>query len=899
VLAGAIAFVLGGCGGGGGGGSSPVPGATPTPPVVSTPSPTPLPGSSTASIPVSPGSAASGTFGPVSGGFSGTVTLPAASAASTLSATLWPGNSQPVGTPAIQNLRRRPQNIGAQNIVAIAFVTVTPSATVTFPKTPDFTFTATFPVAQVAAFAYVAEYDPTKPAGTGWTTIEGPALAAGNTLTFTGAPPPITLQAGVTYGFLLFTVPQALPTPGPAPSTTPAPVPSPTLNPQCKSLAPQTVGSAYTLQSNPSGIAVQRIDPSVTTTQCVYFTGVTQVSDIPQSAPHPWNYVFAPAQANPYVVSVAQQFTGAHTVFYNQAGDSAGAISASSLQSFRRSGSASRGYAEVRRGVRRFTGPGVVPDVVLVRYRGGAAQMRARSQQIAAGAGVASGAEITTAAGTYERFVHVPAGTDATTFASSLRSQSGVSDVFPVHKRFALTRAATPVNDLHGNNVDQWYLFADGFPNAWTYTKGDGTKIAIVDTGVDLGNTDLSQKLDYSTGYRSAGLTAQDTNGHGTNVAGLAVAMTNNMLGFAGGGYNVRLLAYNIFPDATATSDAQFASVADEVTAINDAVARGVDVISMSIGAAQDYGNANGFDQGEHDAVEAAIAAGVVVVAAAGNDADGGESGVPHSLLDYPAAYDGVISVGATSMRDNNTQTFAGSTEYVTPYSQGGPGLAVVAPGGDPGSNDVDPLHWIWNYSTSTAAYPRDQCNTPSPATSCTAFFAGTSQATPQVAAAAALVLAAAGGHHSLTPARVLQIINDTADNIGDARQGHGRLNVYKAVAAVSNDSGAYSGPSSQKTSPTQVVAFAYGNPRGNKPTILNVNYPNGVPLDSNGNFRIADVPANQGTYGVGVWYDANGNGIIDAGDQFGSPANSCNSTQKCTIGTVTMTTVTAGFTLP
>ncbi|MDB5028469.1 MAG: alkaline protease, partial [Candidatus Eremiobacteraeota bacterium] len=351
--------------------------------------------------------------------------------------------------------------------------------------------------------------------------------------------------------------------------------------------------------------------------------------------------------------------------------------------------------------------------------------------------------------------------------------------------------------------------------------------------------------------------------------------------------------------DETATSDTQTASVADEVTAINDAVTKGVDVISMSLGAAQDYGTGNGFDQGEHDAVEAAIAAGVVVVAAAGNDADGGESGVPHLVLDYPAAYDGVIAVGASAMRDNNSQSFSGSTEYVTPYSQGGPGLAVVAPGGDPASNDTDPLHWIWNYSTSTATLPADQCKTPSPPTSCTAFFAGTSQATPQVAAAAALVLAAAGGHHSLTPARVLQVINDTADNIGDARQGHGRLNVYKAVASVSNDTGAYSGPSVQKTSPTQVVAFAYSNSGGNKPTILDLNYPNGVPPDSNGNFRIADVPASQGTYRVGVWYDANGNGIIDAGDQFGSPATSCNATQKCAIGTVTMTTVTAGFTLP
>ncbi len=119
-------------------------------------------------------------------------------------------------------------------------------------------------------------------------------------------------------------------------------------------------------------------------------------------------------------------------------------------------------------------------------------------------------------------------------------------------------------------------------------------------------------------------------------------------------------------------------------------------------------------------------------------------------------------------------------------------------------------------------------------------------------------------------------------------------------MASLKGDTGAtYTGPTAQKTSPTQVVAFAYSNSGSNKPVILDVNYPNGVPLDASGNFRIGDVPASAGTYRVGVWYDANGDGVIDAGDQFGAPATSCSATQKCVLGTVTMTAVTAGFTLP
>ena len=703
----------------------------------------------------------------------------------------------------------------------------------------------------------------------------------------------------------------------PTATPTPTPTATPTTNPQCRTLSPQTApgSSTYTLQSNPSGITVQRVDPSVTTTTCVYFTGVTQTTDVPQSAPHPWNYVFAPQQPNPYSVSVSQQLNGPHTLFYNQAGDSTGSIAANSLQSLRRTGSIARGVDEMRRGIRRFSGAGVASGEVLVRFRGSAATMRARALQLARDEGVTSGAEINTVGGAYEKFVSVPAGTDAATFAAKLRTQSDVADVFPVHKRFALTKPALSVNDTHmQNTVDQWYLFADGFPNAWSYSNGANAKIALIDTGIDLNNTDLTANYVGGASYRHAAAdcsggqtnnsTPQDTNGHGTNTAGIAAAATNNGVGFAGAGDNVKLLAYDIFPDATSTSDSQSACVSDEVSAIQAAVASGADVISLSLGAAQDFSTGNGFDQSEHDAIEAAIAAGVTVVAAAGNDADGGESGTPHTVLDYPAAYDGVISVGASALRDNNTGTFAGSTEYVAPYSQYGPGLDVVAPGGDPGSSDTNPLHWVWNYSTSTANFGTgpgngDKCRTPSPATSCTAFFAGTSQATPQVAGAAALLTAAAGGHGSLTPARIKQLIDGTADNINDAHQGHGRLNVYRAIAGLLGDTAAYSGPSAQKTSPTQVVAFAYTNSGSSKPAILDLNYPGGVPLDANGNFRLGDVPAATGTYHVGVWYDANGDGIIDNGDQFGSPVTTCNSTQPCAIGTITMHTVGAGFVLP
>jgi hypothetical protein len=69
--------------------------------------------------------------------------------------------------------------------------------------------------------------------------------------------------------------------------------------------------------------------------------------------------------------------------------------------------------------------------------------------------------------------------------------------------------------------------------------------------------------------------------------------------------------------------------------------------------------------------------------------------------------------------------------------------------------------------------------------------------------------------------------------------------------------------------------------------------------VDSSGNFRLGDVPASATVYHVGIWYDANGDGIVNAGDQFGSAASTCSAAQKCTIGSITMHTVTASFVLP
>jgi subtilisin family serine protease len=240
-------------------------------------------------------------------------------------------------------------------------------------------------------------------------------------------------------------------------------------------------------------------------------------------------------------------------------------------------------------------------------------------------------------------------------------------------------------------------------------------------------------------------------------------------------------------------------------------------------------------------------------------------------------------------------------------YSNYGPRLTIVAPGGDPpscedaatptcaGYTGVDNLHWIENLYTTTP-YPGDgACSN---INDCRSLFAGTSQATPHVSGAVALMLSE---NPSLTRAQIAQILESTADDIGDPRQGHGRLDVYRALAQVAGDSG----PTNGLPLPANVnfVAFAYTNSGAvnASPTIVDQTYPNGIPVPSNGTFRIADVLPTVTSYKCAVWADLNGDGKVDNGDWFGVAAGSGTGTSPCT-GALSITAhpvTTNSFALP
>ncbi|PIZ14925.1 hypothetical protein COY51_06940, partial [Candidatus Desantisbacteria bacterium CG_4_10_14_0_8_um_filter_39_17] len=208
-----------------------------------------------------------------------------------------------------------------------------------------------------------------------------------------------------------------------------------------------------------------------------------------------------------------------------------------------------------------------------------------------------------------------------------------------------------PPNDTYYGQ--QWGLTKIWADYAWDVTKGDTSiVVAVVDTGVDTDHIDLLANLTSPKGYDfvNGDSDPNDGHGHGTHVAGIIAAVTNNNTGVAGISWYSKILAVKVLSDNGEGSDANVAE------GINYAANR-AKVINLSLGGTMPASVLQ-------EAVNYARGKGCVVIAAAGND-DKNEK-------NYPAACDGVIAVGATDQNDNKAS-----------FSNYGDWIIVVAPGTD------------------------------------------------------------------------------------------------------------------------------------------------------------------------------------------------------------------------
>ncbi|SOD82777.1 MULTISPECIES: type VII secretion-associated serine protease mycosin [unclassified Streptomyces] len=217
-----------------------------------------------------------------------------------------------------------------------------------------------------------------------------------------------------------------------------------------------------------------------------------------------------------------------------------------------------------------------------------------------------------------------------------------------------------------------WALQRVNLDELWAQSTGKGVQVAVIDTGVDVKNAQLTKAVDASKGKnllppknakgekieRGNNSGTTDTVGHGTRVAGIIAARPLKGTGFVG-----------LAPKATIIpikqNDAEGDGTADTLaTAIKYAVQAGADVINIS----QDTAKAlDPKDSTLKDAVDFALRQKVVVVASAGNDGLGG-----NVKQTYPASYQGVLAVAAS---DRNNER--------APFSQSQDTVGVAAPGVD------------------------------------------------------------------------------------------------------------------------------------------------------------------------------------------------------------------------
>jgi serine protease len=224
--------------------------------------------------------------------------------------------------------------------------------------------------------------------------------------------------------------------------------------------------------------------------------------------------------------------------------------------------------------------------------------------------------------------VRPPAGVPPAALAHMLRLLPGVASVEPerrdVPRAIPNDPALTAADPFTG--VVQWYLARAGFYRAWSITHGAGALVGVIDTGIDGTHPDLRSKLavppiDQQDPSDDTGPAGTDQVGHGTHVASLACAATDNHLGMAGAGYDCRLVIEK--------SDFSDSSIANSIV---DATKRHVEAINMSFGPSMATGGAA--PAAEVRALDYAAAHKVVLVAAA--DYPGSEQGDPANVVQPP-----------------------------------------------------------------------------------------------------------------------------------------------------------------------------------------------------------------------------------------------------------------------
>jgi len=300
----------------------------------------------------------------------------------------------------------------------------------------------------------------------------------------------------------------------------------------------------------------------------------------------------------------------------------------------------------------------------------------------------------------------------------------------------------------------QWNMNQVQAPEAWDITQGSSTiDIALLDTGIDQDHPDVGPKIIANVNFSSSP-SFDDYYRHGTHVAGIAAAVTDNEMGVAGLGYRSSLMNVKVY--------------ADDGSAVVSALSKGI------IWAADNGAEVININMIYYyplitieNAVNYAWEKGAVLVAAAGNEGN--------SQPTYPGAYSNCMAVAAADRQDK-----------LASWSTYGDWVSVAAPG-------------VSIYSTMPDGY---------------GYGSGTCMASAHVSGLAALlftVVTDTNGNGRLND-EVRYALESTCDDIG-AKVAHGRINAYRAMLTSVSSLGSISGTVTdvQTSQPIEGATISYG----------------------------------------------------------------------------------------
>ncbi len=406
-----------------------------------------------------------------------------------------------------------------------------------------------------------------------------------------------------------------------------------------------------------------------------------------------------------------------------------------------------------------------VPGQLLVEFAAGTSLARMRQEQQSAGAtpakqlasdiwsaSVSSGAE-TRALQSLDRDHDVLHAEPALTIHDDMVGGFTPGPVYGTAPSPGYRVQYTIPNPLYppsGGLPGQWGVTQVEAPQAWDQgALGNGVEVAVVDTGADVGHPDLVNNLDLKN---AANYYDPDKNtlpiddfGHGTHVAGIIAAQlgTFGTVGVAPQAHVIPIRVMGVEGGTTA----------NVIAGLDHVLQTPARIVNLSLGSTEP----SAVEQDEIDKLEQA---GILVVAAAGNEALDGNP------LEYPASYPGVVSVAATRIVDSSNGSNI-QTEHAD-FSNFNPFVSVAAPG-------VDILSTVPRQLANGAAAS-------TPDEGAYAYASGTSMATPMVSGVAALILSA---HPTWSAAQVKAQLLATAGEPPTANTGFNSFFGYGVVNAL------------------------------------------------------------------------------------------------------------------